>query len=129
MGTRRGIDSESERHENSLGLSSPVVKSEVRKSPLGWTHGGLGLGDEIALVRAAVGWSAHIDFGYPGCQLRLAHRACRSQSARRKAVTSWLHTYDHDRPNTGLGGNTPISRVTQPAKTEHLQRPVQPLAL
>lgn len=39
-------------------------------------------------------------------------KAYRSESARRKALTSWLHIYNHHRPHTALGGMPPITRVT-----------------
>jgi transposase InsO family protein len=35
-----------------------------------------------------------------------------SESARRAALPAWLHTYNHHRPHTGIGGATPISRLT-----------------
>jgi transposase InsO family protein len=35
-----------------------------------------------------------------------------SESARRNALPAWLHTYNHHRPHTGIGGATPISRLT-----------------
>ncbi|MCF8541942.1 MAG: integrase core domain-containing protein, partial [Candidatus Nanopelagicales bacterium] len=39
-------------------------------------------------------------------------KAYRSESARRKALTSWLHIYNHHRPHTALGGKPPATRVT-----------------
>jgi transposase InsO family protein len=39
-------------------------------------------------------------------------KAYRTESARRNALTSWLHIYNHHRPHTALGGQPPISRVT-----------------
>jgi transposase InsO family protein len=39
-------------------------------------------------------------------------KAYRSESARRNALTSWLHIYNHHRPHTALGGRSPITRVT-----------------
>lgn len=39
-------------------------------------------------------------------------KAYRSESARRAALTSWLHIYNHHRPHTALGGKPPITRVT-----------------
>jgi transposase InsO family protein len=39
-------------------------------------------------------------------------KAYRTESSRRKALTSWLHTYNHHRPHTALGGQPPITRVT-----------------
>jgi transposase InsO family protein len=39
-------------------------------------------------------------------------QAYRSESARRAALRSWLHIYNHHRPHTALGGRPPISRVT-----------------
>ena len=39
-------------------------------------------------------------------------KAYASESARRKALTGWLHIYNHHRPHTALGGKPPISRVT-----------------
>lgn len=35
-----------------------------------------------------------------------------SENSRRKALTSWLHIYNHHRPHTALGGEPPITRVT-----------------
>jgi transposase InsO family protein len=34
-----------------------------------------------------------------------------SETARRKALPRWLHTYNHHRPHTALGGKPPASRV------------------
>jgi hypothetical protein len=39
-------------------------------------------------------------------------KAYRSESARRQALTSWLHVYNHHRPHTALGGKPPVTRVT-----------------
>jgi len=39
-------------------------------------------------------------------------KAYRSESARRNALTSWIHIYNHHRPHTALGGRAPITRVT-----------------
>jgi transposase InsO family protein len=39
-------------------------------------------------------------------------KAYHSESARRRALTSWLHTYNHHRPHTALGGRPPVTRVT-----------------
>jgi transposase InsO family protein len=39
-------------------------------------------------------------------------KAYRSESARRNALTRWLHTYNHERAHSALGGRPPISRVT-----------------
>lgn len=39
-------------------------------------------------------------------------KAYRSESARRKALTRWLHIYNHHRPHTALGGKPPLTRVT-----------------
>ena len=39
-------------------------------------------------------------------------RAYPSETSRRKALTSWLHIYNHHRPHTALGGKPPITRVT-----------------
>jgi transposase InsO family protein len=36
----------------------------------------------------------------------------RSESARRAALPTWLHIYNHHRPHTALGGQPPASRVT-----------------
>jgi transposase InsO family protein len=35
-----------------------------------------------------------------------------SESQRRKALPGWLHEYNHHRPHTAIGRNTPISRLT-----------------
>jgi transposase InsO family protein len=35
-----------------------------------------------------------------------------SEDARRAAFPAWLHTYNHHRPHTGIGGHPPISRLT-----------------
>ncbi len=35
-----------------------------------------------------------------------------SEAARRAAFPAWLHTYNHHRPHTGIGGHPPISRLT-----------------
>lgn len=35
-----------------------------------------------------------------------------SEAARRSAFPAWLHTYNHHRPHTGIGGHPPISRLT-----------------
>jgi transposase InsO family protein len=35
-----------------------------------------------------------------------------SESARRKALPAWLHWYNHHRPHTAIGGQPPISRLT-----------------
>lgn len=39
-------------------------------------------------------------------------KAYASESARRNALTAWLHTYNHHRPHTALGGQPPATRVT-----------------
>jgi len=39
-------------------------------------------------------------------------KAYASESARRNALTSWLHIYNHHRPHTALGGKPPVTRVT-----------------
>jgi transposase InsO family protein len=39
-------------------------------------------------------------------------KAYRTESARRAALTSWLHIYNHHRPHTALGGKPPVTRVT-----------------
>lgn len=39
-------------------------------------------------------------------------KAYSCESARRKALRGWLHTYNHHRPHTALGGKPPITRVT-----------------
>ena len=36
----------------------------------------------------------------------------RSDAARERALARWLHSYNHHRPHTALGGRPPISRVT-----------------
>jgi transposase InsO family protein len=35
-----------------------------------------------------------------------------TESARRKALPSWIHEYNHHRPHTAIGKATPISRLT-----------------
>jgi transposase InsO family protein len=35
-----------------------------------------------------------------------------SEADRREAFPAWLHTYNHHRPHTGIGGHPPISRLT-----------------
>jgi transposase InsO family protein len=35
-----------------------------------------------------------------------------SESARRAALPTWLHNYNHHRPHTAIGGQPPISRLT-----------------
>jgi transposase InsO family protein len=35
-----------------------------------------------------------------------------SEADRRAAFPDWLHTYNHHRPHTGIGGHPPISRLT-----------------
>jgi transposase InsO family protein len=35
-----------------------------------------------------------------------------SEADRRAAFPAWLHTYNHHRPHTGIGGHPPISRLT-----------------
>jgi transposase InsO family protein len=35
-----------------------------------------------------------------------------SEADRRDAFPAWLHTYNHHRPHTGIGGHPPISRLT-----------------
>jgi transposase InsO family protein len=35
-----------------------------------------------------------------------------SETDRREAFPAWLHTYNHHRPHTGIGGHPPISRLT-----------------
>ncbi|EPD85158.1 hypothetical protein HMPREF1529_01773 [Microbacterium sp. oral taxon 186 str. F0373] len=35
-----------------------------------------------------------------------------SESARRNALPTWLHSYNHHRPHTAIGGHPPISRLT-----------------
>ena len=39
-------------------------------------------------------------------------KAYASESARRNALTAWLHIYNHHRPHTALGGRPPVTRVT-----------------
>jgi transposase InsO family protein len=39
-------------------------------------------------------------------------RAYPSEQARRAALPAWLHTYNHHRPHTAIGGQPPISRLT-----------------
>lgn len=39
-------------------------------------------------------------------------KAYASETSRRKALTGWLHTYNHHRPHTALAGKPPITRVT-----------------
>jgi transposase InsO family protein len=39
-------------------------------------------------------------------------KAYQSESARRNALTSWLHIYNHHRPHTAIGGKPPVTRVT-----------------
>jgi len=39
-------------------------------------------------------------------------KAYGSESSRRKALTGWLHIYNHHRPHTAIGSKPPISRVT-----------------
>ena len=39
-------------------------------------------------------------------------KAYRSESARRNALTNWLHIYNHHRPHSALGGQPPITRTT-----------------
>jgi transposase InsO family protein len=39
-------------------------------------------------------------------------KAYRSESARRAALDRWLHIYNHHRPHSSLGGQPPISRLT-----------------
>ena len=39
-------------------------------------------------------------------------RPYRSEQARQAALPQWLHTYNHHRPHTALGGHPPASRVT-----------------
>jgi transposase InsO family protein len=38
-------------------------------------------------------------------------RPYRSETARRRAFTGWLHIYNHHRPHTALGGHPPATRV------------------
>ena len=40
----------------------------------------------------------------------------RSDHARTRALARWIHTYNHHRPHTALGGKPPISRVTNVPK-------------
>jgi transposase InsO family protein len=35
-----------------------------------------------------------------------------SESARRKALPTWLHEYNHHRPHTAIGRRPPITRLT-----------------
>jgi len=35
-----------------------------------------------------------------------------SESARRAALPGWIHEYNHHRPHTAIGGNPPITRLT-----------------
>jgi transposase InsO family protein len=35
-----------------------------------------------------------------------------SEADRRAAFPGWLHSYNHHRPHTGIGGHPPISRLT-----------------
>jgi transposase InsO family protein len=35
-----------------------------------------------------------------------------TETARRRALPSWLHEYNHHRPHTAIGGHPPISRLT-----------------
>jgi transposase InsO family protein len=35
-----------------------------------------------------------------------------SEADRRAAFPGWLHTYNHHRPHTGIGGHPPVSRLT-----------------
>ncbi|WP_082775254.1 integrase core domain-containing protein [Pseudoclavibacter helvolus] len=44
----------------------------------------------------AAGWARH----YP------------NETTRRSALPAWLHTYNHHRLRTGIGRETPISRLT-----------------
>jgi transposase InsO family protein len=39
-------------------------------------------------------------------------RCYATESARRKALPSWIHEYNHHRPHTAIGKATPISRLT-----------------
>jgi transposase InsO family protein len=39
-------------------------------------------------------------------------RAYPSEQARRTALPAWLHTYNHHRPHTAIGGQPPITRLT-----------------
>lgn len=36
----------------------------------------------------------------------------RSENARRAALASWIHFYNHHRPHTAIGGSAPITRLT-----------------
>lgn len=36
----------------------------------------------------------------------------RSENVRRAALTGWLHQYNHHRPHSALGGQPPITRLT-----------------
>nr|WP_207312538.1 hypothetical protein [Lentzea alba] len=47
----------------------------------------------------------------------LAHRQrpCTSNDDRAHALAGFLHTYNHHRSHTALGGRSPISRVSNPA--------------
>jgi transposase InsO family protein len=40
------------------------------------------------------------------------HRLFTTETARRKALPAWLHWYNHHRPHTALGGQPPITRLT-----------------
>jgi transposase InsO family protein len=42
-----------------------------------------------------------------------------SGSERADALPSWLHTYNHHRTHTSLGGRPPISRMTANDHTGH----------
>ncbi|MCK1818014.1 integrase core domain-containing protein, partial [Streptomyces sp. XM4011] len=35
-----------------------------------------------------------------------------TDTERREAFTDWIHWYNHHRPHTEIGGQTPASRVT-----------------
>jgi transposase InsO family protein len=35
-----------------------------------------------------------------------------TESARRNALPAWLHHYNHDRPHAAIGGQPPITRLT-----------------
>ena len=35
-----------------------------------------------------------------------------SEKARRAALPTWLHHYNHHRPHTAIGGSAPITRLT-----------------
>ena len=39
-------------------------------------------------------------------------RPYRSNAARDRALQPWVHTYNHHRAHTALGGRPPVSRVT-----------------